>query len=195
MKRWSHITLLAAGLLVACSAEDVTGAAASGEANPSVFTGIGAGDCTQETDYEDPNETVYLLCPGVAGYGLIVRQVDSGRQSVDVVSPTERLYPLDYQLFVTRHMTELGNQAEWRLATDGSGTPVALVIPVMTHENPDTPGVVTHSYLAVAKIAAAGICVSGRIALDHASTESVAALVERATRSACLQPLPPEPEQ
>ena len=34
----------------------------------SIYTELGGGTCRNELDKDDPNETTYLLCSGVAGY-------------------------------------------------------------------------------------------------------------------------------
>lgn len=72
-------------LLGGCRESNKKSAVTSQDNIKSVYTSLEAGSCNQETDQNDPNAASYLLCPGVAGYELIVRQVDSGRTSIDVV--------------------------------------------------------------------------------------------------------------
>src|SRR5262245_17785860 len=103
-------------LLSGCSPTDGDPAALSKTSIETTHTNLSAESCAKEIDKTDPNETPYLVCPGVAGYALIVRRVDAGRRSIDVVDPERRVFPLEYQEFVTRHMSTLAHQAEWRIA-------------------------------------------------------------------------------
>jgi len=138
-----------------------------GEAIASVETPLSADSCRREPDKNDPNETPYLVCPGVAGYTLIVRRVDAGRESIDVVDSAQRAQPLSYQEVVTRHMFTLGRTAEWRVATqDGKQTPIALIVRVQAREANDDPEKVTATYLAVAKITPQETCVTDRLRED-----------------------------
>lgn len=191
MNTWLVTTLLTISLLGACSMHGVAGSPEDVAAKNTLTTSIGSATCTRKIDDDDPNESTYLLCPGMADYALIVRQVGAGRHSIDVVSPNGELHPLDYPLYITRGMFELDEQAEWRMAADASGTPAALVVRVLAHDSEEDPAIITHAYLAVAKITADSICVSGRIPLAQTDAAELAAYVEAATKSACLQPLPP----
>jgi len=165
--------------------------AASGPSTPalhSVYTDLSGLSCKKEIDKDDPNETPYLVCPGVAGYSLVVRLVDSGRVSVDVVDPTKRLWPLKYDESVTRHMSNLAGQAEWRVTA--SQVPVALIVRVEAHEDSENPGKVTHSYMAVAKIGEAEACVTDRLVAGIQSEAEIRGAADSATKRPCAAPLP-----
>lgn len=186
--------LAALSLLLLCGCQAKTGddAGRSKAAIQSVFTDLGAGSCKQEVDKTDPNETPYLACPGVAGYSLIVRRVEAGRQSVDVVDAAHRVLPLNYQEVITRHMCNLDGQAEWRVTTrDGKQVPIALIVRVQAREDNDDPEKVTHTYLAVAKIAPEAVCVTDRVPEGTQSQAQVRATADSARDRPCAAPQPP----
>jgi hypothetical protein len=175
-----------------CSATDGDRSAGTKAAIESLYTNLSAGSCAKEIDKNDPNETPYLSCPGVAGYTLIVRRVDAGRQSVDVVDSAKRVFPLNYQEFVTRHMSTLDGLVEWRVATkDGKPVPIALIVRVQAREDNDQPEKVTHSYVAVAKIAPNETCVTDRIAGGTQSEAEVRSRADTAQERPCAPPQPP----
>jgi hypothetical protein len=173
-------------------AQDAGAAARSKAQIESVYTDLTAGSCRKEIDITDPNETPYLLCPGVAGYSLIVRRVDAGRRSIDVVDPAQRVLPLQFHELVTRSMSTLADRAEWRVsASDGKQVPVSLIVRVQARENNDKPEQVTGTILAVVKIARNEACVTDRIP-DSAQSEIEARRAADAARDRpCVQPLPP----
>lgn len=185
------VVALSSLLLSGCPAKDGDPAVRSKAVIQSVHTDLGAGSCKKEADKNDPNETPYLLCPGVAGYALIVRRVDSGRQSIDVVDAAQRVLPLNYQEFVTRHMSTLDGKAEWRVATrDGKQIPIALIVRVQAREDNDNPEKVTRSYLAVAKITPKEACVTDRIPEGTQSEAEVRSAADSAQERQCAPPQP-----
>lgn len=157
----------------------------------SVQTDLSGAGCKKEVDKTDPNETPYLSCPGVAGYTLIVRRVGSGQRSIDVVDANKRVVPLNYQEFITRHMFSLGDKAEWRVGTrDGKQVPIALIVRVQARQDNRNPDKVTHTYLAVAKLAPGQTCVTHSI-LDSAGSETKARSAgDSAQRTQCAMPQP-----
>lgn len=158
----------------------------------SVETELDPGSCRKEIDKTDPNETPYMACPGVAGYSLMVRRVDSGRQSIDIVDPAQQVFPLSYQEFVTRSMSNLDGNAEWRVTTrDGKPVPIALIVRVQAHEDLDAPEKVTRSYLAVAKITPNDACVTDRIPEGTRSETELRSAADSAPERPCAPPQPP----
>lgn len=158
----------------------------------SVHTRLDAAACREEPDPHDPNETPYLLCPGVGGYALIVRRVDAGRRSIDLVDATRRAFPLDYHVFVTRHMATLSDSAEWRVATrDGRQVPIALIVRVRAREDAAEPERVTRTYVAVAKVTPTEVCVTDRIPDDARSAAEVRGLADAAPARPCAPAQPP----
>lgn len=154
-------------------------------------TGLQPETCQQKPDPADPNNTPYLACPGVAGYTLHVRKVESGRTSLDVVDPGGTPRPLNLQDTVTRHMANLTGQAEWRVATTGPPSPIALILRIQAREDDEDPGKVTHTYVAVAKIADGTACVTDRLTEGTRSTDELRATADTARQRPCVSPLPP----
>ncbi len=156
----------------------------------SVYTDLNYEACRELIDETDPNHTPYRLCPGVSGYQLISRTVDSGRTSIEIVAPDKRIFPLDYQEFITRHMFHHGDKAEWRvMMRTGAKIPVALIVHVESHEGED-PAEVTHSYIAVAKITPEEICVTDRIPLTASSKMETRQMADSARDRQCIEPQP-----
>jgi hypothetical protein len=180
--------------LAGCSAREDDSGASSTPTSESIFTSLDAAACRREIDRSDPNETPYLVCPGAAGYALIVRRVESGRQSIDVVDAAQRVFPLNYHEFVTRHMSSLDARAEWRVTTTGGvQVPIALLVRVHAREDTDDPEKVTHSWVAVAKLTANEVCVTDRIADGSLSDADLRAAADSARQRPCVPAQPPLP--
>lgn len=174
---------------VSKSGQDSARASASVQ---SAFSDLSGVSCNEQVDHLDPNDTPYLNCPGAAGYSLLVRKVDSGRQSIDVLDAAGHAHPLNLQETVTRHMANLHGQAEWRLATkDGRQTPIALIVRVQAREDDENPEKVTHTYLAVAKITQDTACVTDRLEEGAQSQSQVYAEADSARQRRCAPPQPP----
>ena len=179
-------------LLAACSAPDSASTGTSNAAIQSLSTPLDSGSCEQKVDKSDPDETPYLQCPGVAGYSLIVRKVESGRKSVDVVDTSQQVHPLDFQETITRAMSNLDGKAEWRVASrDGKQVPIALIVHVQARENLDDPETVTTTYLAVAKLLPNQVCVTDRIPEGTKTPEQILKIADSASDRACAPPQPP----
>lgn len=124
-------------------------------------------------------------CPGVAGYALLVEDFD-GRQSVSVERPDKTVQPLDYGRVITTGFSSLGPKAEWRVnRSGGKVVPVALIIRVIASENPAAPDKKT-SYLAVARITPAGICVTDRIRASTTMNEEARRAADTSANKPCL---------
>ena len=178
--------------LLACSAQVGSSSSPAKSGVESVYTSLTGDSCRTELDKSDPNETPYQVCPGVAGYSLIVRRVDSGRRSIDVVDPARRAHPLDYQRFVTRHMFSLGDKAEWRVAArNGQQVPIALIAHVRAREDNKSPEKVTQTYVAVAKIGPGEACVTDSVAEGSQSDAWVRGAADSAQEKKCAPPRPP----
>jgi hypothetical protein len=156
------------------------------------MTDLGEQSCRKDFDKNDPNETPYLVCPGVAGYSLIVRRVEAGRQSIDVLDASQYVSPLNYQDYITRHMSSLDGKAEWRVATkDGKQFPIALIVRVQAHEDKENLDKVTRTYFAVAKIGSAEVCVTDRIPEATKTAAEIHRTADSAQQSQCA---PAQPE-
>lgn len=182
-------------LLTGCSAQEKSPSAAAASKTAgiqSIYTDLAGQSCKKVPDKSDPNNTPYLVCPGFAGYTLIVRQVDSGRESIDVVDAEQRTFSLDYQEIVTRHMFTLGDKAEWRVAPkDGRQVPIALLVRVRAQEDDKNPEKVTRSYVAVAKITPTQACVTDSIPEETKSDADVRRVADAAQQKKCAPSQPP----
>src|SRR5215218_5368940 len=78
----------------------------------SLYTNIAGARCKTIETHEEGASSVQK-CAGVAGYALLVEDADS-RQSVTVVAPGGRRYPLNYWQVITTGFSSLGEKAEWR---------------------------------------------------------------------------------
>lgn len=184
-----HFALGLAGALFFAGCGDRQGAKPPAE---SVHSDIRGGACMREIDKTDPNETPYLRCPGPAGYSLIVRQVDSGRESIEVVDPANRTHALNYQEVVTRSMSNLAGKAEWRLEVkDGKPAPTALIVRVQAREDSGDPEKVTRTFLAVAKITPGDVCVTDRIEEAGQQPAQIQKVADSAQARPCAPPQPP----
>jgi hypothetical protein len=145
----------------------------------SIHTDLDSEKCRNEIDPSDPNETPYRLCPGVGGYKLIVRHVDSGKQSIDIVEPSGRLSPLFLQKYIGPHMFNLVNKVEWRVtAKAGKRVPIGLIVRVQSRQDEEDPSKVTHMYDLVAKITAQDTCITRRILAGEKSEAEVRNLAD-----------------
>ncbi|MCL4782590.1 MAG: hypothetical protein KJZ70_06105 [Bryobacterales bacterium] len=188
----SGLTMVCAILLFACSAPQSGSGDAPKAAIQSVRTPLSPASCEKKADMSDPDETPYLLCPGAAGYSLIVRKVESGRKSVDVVDAAGQAHPLNFQETITRSMSNLTGEAEWRVASrGGKQVPAALIVHVQARENADDPETVTHTYAAVAKLTPDSVCVTDRIPAGTKTEEQILAIADSAASRACAPPQPP----
>ncbi len=177
---------------VAFTALVVSGCSARREAVvESVYTSLSAASCNKVIDKSSPDETAYLSCPGVAGYVLNVRPVDSGRLSIDVVDAAQHQFSLNFQDVVTRSMSSLDDKAEWRVTRqNGEPMPRALIVGVHAREDQDDPAKITSTYLAIAKITDAGVCVTDRILQGTKSEAEVDTFADSAANRPCASELP-----
>ena len=179
-------------VLFGCTAAQERTPAPSPAAFESVYTDLGASNCRKVPDLSDPNETPYTVCPGIAGYSLIVRRVDAGRKSVDVVNAEGKPSPLRYQETVTRHMYTLDNKAEWRVAMrDGKQFPIAIIVRLHAREDYRRPARVTNTYVAVAKITPAQTCVTDSIREGAKPDVDIRSVADSAQNRPCAPPQPP----
>lgn len=110
---------LFAGVLTLSSAQAL--------AATSVYSELYGKNCrTVETDKGSGAST--RLCRGVAGYHLLVHEANA-QTSVDIVTPSNAVWPLEYWEVVTPGLASVGRLAEWRVETrNGKQVPVALLV-------------------------------------------------------------------
>lgn len=158
----------------------------------SVYSSLAGRDCPS---VEQGVETAYFTmeCPGVGGFRLRVLR-DDERSSVTVVTPDGQQFPLEFWNVVTRGFSDLGAQAEWRVArARGEAVPIALIVRVNAQEpDPHDGGAIArpHSALAVAKITPDVICVVRTIDTAPRANEDARHAADTAAVQPCLQPLP-----
>ena len=143
----------------------------------SVYTDLAAAHCKTVETHEEGAASVQK-CAGVAGYSLLVEDNDS-RQSVTVVTPDGKQHPLNYSQVITTGFSSLGEKAEWRVEKNGKGVrPYALIVRVNASENPEKPEEKT-SYLAVAKITDAAVCVTDRVKTNEEARQAADAAADK----------------
>lgn len=126
-------------------------------------------------------------CLGVGGYRLLVLDSDS-RQSITVVDPAGRKWPLNFWHIVSRSFSALGPRAEWRVTRAGKEVlPAALIVRVNANESADST--TETSYLAVAKITKEENCVVARVKPSANANSEARAEADRAAAKPCLKEL------
>ncbi|MBV8858246.1 MAG: hypothetical protein JOZ96_19230 [Acidobacteria bacterium] len=146
----------------------------------SVYTDIAPAHCkTVETREEGAGSV--QKCAGVGGYTLLVEDNDS-RQSVTVVGPDGKEHPLNYSQVITTGFSSLGEKAEWRVEKKGGKVhPYALIVRVNASENPEKPEQKS-SYLAVAKITDAAVCVTDKVKTNEEARQAADASADKPCR-------------
>ena len=181
--------LVATILVTACSTKQPDAAITSRQ------TSLAEG-CRKATDAADPNDTPYLVCPGVSGYSLNVRPVESGRTSIDVVDPTGKSFPLNFQDVITGSMFAVDNHVQWRVATEnGKPAPVALIASIQAHEDEGDPAKVTNTYIAIAKITPQQVCVTDKLSRQAQPEDAMLRAADSARNRPCLPTLATTPNQ
>ncbi|MBI3550665.1 MAG: hypothetical protein HY078_16635 [Elusimicrobia bacterium] len=127
-------------------------------------------------------------CPGFRRYGMIVEYGDQ-RNSITVVAPNGKKFPLDFWSELTVAPSAIGQKAEWRFRrVPTSSAPHALIVrldfpatgdPELRH--------LRKSYLVVVKIAADNVCISDLIAPSNDQNEKARASADSAAQRGCYQ--------
>ena len=161
------------------------GGVASAASLESVYTDLIPAKCKvtkEDVEYQEEK------CPGLAGYTLLSIYGDQ-RQSITVVSPQGKEYPLNYWEVITPGMSHVGDKAEWRVVKEnGKPVPKALIVRVTTA--PHLAGEKKASYLAVAKITPDAICVTDRIEPGPQANDLARQAADAAAKKPCLKPKP-----
>lgn len=186
--------ILALAVLAGCASEEAGQGHAQGEpaapaaaeapAPRSEYSSIDANDCTLESrDVESGG--VRYLCRGIGGHDLRLHDSDA-RMSLDVLAHGAPEQPLDFWQVAGIGFSSLGSQVEWRFAPDAQ-VPKALIVRFDEFDEPDRPNRPT-SWLLVAKLAANGSCVIGKVPPSPAQNAQARALADVADERPCLQP-------
>jgi hypothetical protein len=158
---------------------------ASAQANDSVYTSLATKACRTIKSTEAEGGSYVGICPGVAGYKLQSEEGDL-RQNIQVVTPRGQKHSLELWSVVGSGFSALGEKAEWRVKRQGAKvTPVALIVRYNVAD-PEGTGKGT-SWLAVAKITAARICVTDKIGPGPNQNVSARTAADSSAAKPCLQ--------
>jgi hypothetical protein len=175
----NHIIFGATLCLLACATF------AGAQSNTSVYTNLSTKACRTIKSTADEGGSYVGVCPGVAGYKLQLEEGDL-RQNIQVITPKGVKHSLELWSVVGSSFSLLGQKAEWRVTTQkDKQVPVALIVRYNV-ANPEDSTKST-SYLAVAKITAAKICVTDKIAPQANGNVAARAAADTAANKACLQ--------
>lgn len=157
------------------------------QSNQSVYTSVDAKQCRTIKSTADEGGSYEGRCRGVAGYNLIVEEGDL-RTNVKVIAPGGATHSLDLWSVVSSAFSSLGPRVEWRMTRRaGKLVPVGLIIRFNTNENPEEPNKIT-SYLAVAKIATDGSCITEKILPGVNANADARRAADTAASKNCLKP-------
>jgi len=161
-------------------------AIASGQVNRSFYTPLGDKQCRVIKSAEAGDEGYEARCRGTAGYSLLLSEGDL-RQNITVITPQGKKHSLDLWSVVSGGFSNVGPKAEWRLALQsGKLIPVALIVRYNASEDPEKPDKQT-SYLAIAKITPAEICVTDKIYSGPKANEDARRAADTAATRPCLK--------
>ena len=121
-------------------------------------------------------------CQGISGYKLILTEADI-RQSIDVITPKGKSFPLDLINNVSLNFSTVGKKAEWRIAANKQ--PVALILRYNANEDAADPAKVT-SYLVVSKLTDKLVCITDIVKPQPNANEIARQLAAQAPTKACL---------
>ena len=99
-------------------------------------------------------------CAGVGGYSLLVHEANA-QTSIDIVTPTQQVYPLEYWEVVTPGLASVGRKAEWRVELrHGRAVPTALLVRLDTaSDEVSGPRMKEGAIITAARIERDGACV------------------------------------
>jgi len=169
--------LLAAVLLLAA-----TGASAAA----TMYTELYGSSC-KTIEYDKASGARTRRCPGVAGYRLLVHEVNA-QSSIDIVTPAGAVYPLEYWEVVTPGLSRVGRKAQWRVEKHGAKVvPVALLVRLDT-SNPlaEGPRIAPGSIITAARIEHDGACVVYQGNAGLRTAEAAARSAAEGRRRKCL---------
>ncbi|QTR50263.1 hypothetical protein [Candidatus Thiothrix anitrata] len=150
----------------------------------SIYTSLAVTSCkTLEADEEGAG-SYQGRCPGTAGYQLDLLEGDI-RQSITVLDPKGKEFPLDLWSTVSSGFSALGETAEWRVKKVGAKKqPIALIVRFNVSGDPEHPERTT-SYLVVSKITANEICVTDVVKPRQGANQQARVLADKAATKAC----------
>ncbi len=158
---------------------------ASAQSIDSVYTSLSTKACRTIKSTSSEGGSYVGICPGVAGYKLQSEEGDL-RQNIQVITPSGQKHSLELWTVVGSSFSAHGEKAEWRVKRQGAKViPLALIIRYNVAD-PEGTGKGT-SWLAVAKITAAKICVTDKIAPGPNANVAARVAADSAANKQCLQ--------
>ncbi len=150
----------------------------------SIYSSLDTNDCKTLEYNEDEAGWYKGRCAGTAGYQLDLMEGDI-RQTLTVINPTGKEFPLELWSTVSGGFSALGRTAEWRVKTSGGkATPLALIVRYNVNEDSEQPEKTT-SYLIVSKITAKEMCVTDVVKPIRNANEKARVLADKAADKAC----------
>src|SRR5207248_8487544 len=158
---------------------------AGAQSNQSVYTSLSTKGCRTIRSTSNGGGSYVGICPGVAGYKLQSEEGDL-RQNIQVITPSGKKHSLELWNVIGSGFSMLGEKAEWRVKNqNGKIVPVALIVRYnVANPEDSTKG---SSYLAVAKITAAKICVTDKIAPGADANVAARLAADNAGMKPCLE--------
>lgn len=168
-------------LLIVFFANEVSAQKAKTE---SLYTSLDSKNCRTLEQSTEEAGSYRGECAGVGGYKLQVTEGDL-RQSVDVVAPNKKRFELDLTVNVSSAFSSVGDKAEWRVVRAGKKVvPLALIVRFNASENPEDSSKTT-SYLVVAKITKARICVTDVVKPGANANDEARKLADSSSAKSC----------
>jgi hypothetical protein len=160
-------------------------ALAQAQANDSVYTNMTTKACRTVKSTSAEGGSYVGICSGVAGYKLQLEEGDL-RQNIQVITPAGQKHSLELWNVVGSSFSSLGDKAEWRIKRAGAKvTPVALIVRYNVADPENSTK--STSWLAVAKITSAKICVTDKIAPKADANVAARAAADIAATKPCLE--------
>ena len=155
------------------------------QANDSVYTSLSTKACRTIRSTSTEGGSYVGICPGVGGYKLQSEEGDL-RQNIQVITPSGKKHSLELWNVIGSGFSALGEKAEWRVKRqNGKIIPIALIVRYnVANPEDSTKGT---SWLAVAKITAAKICITEKIAPGTNANVAARNAADNAGTKPCLE--------
>jgi hypothetical protein len=163
----------------------VCAAFAGAQSNDSIYTSLSTKSCRTIRSTSTEGGSYVGICPGVAGYKLQSEEGDL-RQNIQVITPSGKKHSLELWNVVGGGFSVHGEKAEWRVKRQGAKViPIALIVRYnVANPEDSTKGT---SWLAVAKITTAKICITDKIAPGANANAAARNAADHAGTKPCLE--------
>ena len=151
----------------------------------SVYTDLSGSNCRTVKSNQETG-SLEKHCGAFGSWSLMVLD-DDDRMSVNVVTPDQKQYELNFWGVVTPAFSSLGSKAEWRVVKEnGTSKPIALIIRINSTSEQNGKRE-RQSYLAVSKITENEICVVEKISGQKNDNQLARNAAENAASKPCLK--------